>query len=130
MDGCGQQLLGVRRAAADAFEEDHGGVTFVPLIGAQGWRESAPELPTEHAPARSQPKRRPKEPGDPVPLIASAAEALPGACRSGVRRFADRFGDARVVLIGEATHGTSEFHRARAELTKRLIAAHRRTLIQ
>ncbi|NEE02324.1 erythromycin esterase family protein [Phytoactinopolyspora halotolerans] len=31
-------------------------------------------------------------------------------------------GDARHVLIGEASHGTSEFYRWRAELTRRLIA--------
>lgn len=31
-------------------------------------------------------------------------------------------GDAPVVLIGEATHGTHEFYHARAEITKRLIA--------
>jgi erythromycin esterase-like protein len=30
-------------------------------------------------------------------------------------------GDARFVLIGEATHGTDEFYRMRAELTKHLI---------
>ena len=30
-------------------------------------------------------------------------------------------GDARYVLIGEASHGTHEFYRERAELTKRLI---------
>jgi erythromycin esterase-like protein len=30
-------------------------------------------------------------------------------------------GDARVVLLGEATHGTHDFYRVRAELTKRLI---------
>lgn len=30
-------------------------------------------------------------------------------------------GDARFVLIGEASHGTHEFYRARAEITKRLI---------
>lgn len=30
-------------------------------------------------------------------------------------------GDARVVLIGEASHGTHEFYRVRAEITKRLI---------
>ena len=30
--------------------------------------------------------------------------------------------DRSVVLIGEASHGTEEFYRARAELTKRLIA--------
>src|SRR5439155_26708154 len=30
-------------------------------------------------------------------------------------------GDARYVLLGEATHGTHEFYKARAEITKRLI---------
>jgi erythromycin esterase-like protein len=33
----------------------------------------------------------------------------------------DRIGDARFVLIGEATHGSHDFYRIRAELTKRLI---------
>jgi erythromycin esterase-like protein len=32
-----------------------------------------------------------------------------------------RVGDARLVLLGEATHGTHEFYRRRAEITKRLI---------
>ncbi|MGH7476658.1 MAG: erythromycin esterase family protein [Longimicrobiales bacterium] len=32
-----------------------------------------------------------------------------------------RIGDARIVLLGEATHGTHEFYRARARLTQRLI---------
>jgi erythromycin esterase-like protein len=34
----------------------------------------------------------------------------------------DRIGDARYVLIGEASHGTSEFYQWRALLTRRLIA--------
>ena len=34
----------------------------------------------------------------------------------------DGIGDARVVLIGEATHGTHEFYRERAFITRRLIA--------
>jgi erythromycin esterase-like protein len=33
-------------------------------------------------------------------------------------------GNARVVLIGEATHGTHEFYRWRANLTRRLIVDH------
>lgn len=33
----------------------------------------------------------------------------------------DAIGDARIVLLGEATHGTSEFYKVRAALSKRLI---------
>lgn len=33
----------------------------------------------------------------------------------------DQVGSARLVLIGEASHGTSEFYRWRAELTRRLV---------
>src|SRR3954470_5719575 len=33
----------------------------------------------------------------------------------------ERIGDSRFVLIGEASHGTSEYYTWRAELTKRLI---------
>ncbi len=33
----------------------------------------------------------------------------------------ERLGRARVVLIGEASHGTHEFYRERAEITRRLI---------
>src|SRR5256886_9514488 len=31
-------------------------------------------------------------------------------------------GNARIVLLGEASHGTHEFYSERAEITKRLIA--------
>ncbi len=33
----------------------------------------------------------------------------------------NRIGDARLVLLGEASHGTHEFYRARDEITRRLI---------
>jgi erythromycin esterase len=33
----------------------------------------------------------------------------------------DRIGDSQFVLLGEASHGTSEFYRWRIEITKRLI---------
>jgi erythromycin esterase-like protein len=39
----------------------------------------------------------------------------------GVTPVLDAIGDARVVLIGEASHGTDEFYRVRAELTQLLI---------
>jgi erythromycin esterase-like protein len=39
----------------------------------------------------------------------------------GFGSLLDAIGDATLVLIGEASHGTHEFYRARAELTKALI---------
>ncbi len=33
----------------------------------------------------------------------------------------EQIGDARLVLLGEASHGTQEFYRARAEISRRLI---------
>ena len=37
----------------------------------------------------------------------------------------ERIGEARFVLIGEASHGTHEFYRERAEITRRLIVEKR-----
>jgi len=33
----------------------------------------------------------------------------------------ERVGDASIVLLGEATHGSHEFYRERARITRRLI---------
>jgi erythromycin esterase-like protein len=41
----------------------------------------------------------------------------------------DLIGDARLVLIGEATHGTDEFYSLRAELTKALIRSKQFNLV-
>jgi erythromycin esterase-like protein len=57
-------------------------------------------------------------------LIRQSAERLPDLEDSAFGAMFDRFGDARVVLLGEASHGTSEFYRARAEITKRLVERH------
>ncbi|MDB5028400.1 MAG: hypothetical protein JWO66_2089 [Candidatus Eremiobacteraeota bacterium] len=37
------------------------------------------------------------------------------------RTIVERVGNAQVVMIGEASHGTHEFYRERAEITRRLI---------
>ncbi|MFL6753008.1 MAG: erythromycin esterase family protein [Sphingomicrobium sp.] len=57
-------------------------------------------------------------------LIANAAEPLPDIDERTFGQFFDRFADARVVLLGEASHGTSEFYRARAAISRRLIERH------
>ena len=57
-------------------------------------------------------------------LIADAAEPLPDIDDRTFGEFFDRFADARVVLLGEASHGTSEFYRARAAISRHLIERH------
>jgi erythromycin esterase-like protein len=39
------------------------------------------------------------------------------------------FGDARIVLLGEATHGSAEFYQARAAITRHLIERHGFTIV-
>src|SRR5215213_744524 len=59
-----------------------------------------------------------------VNVIERAAEPLAPLDDPALGAMFDRFAEAKVVLLGEATHGTSEFYRARAEITKRLITNH------
>src|SRR3954471_9635030 len=56
--------------------------------------------------------------------IADQAERLPDPDEPAFGQFFDRFADARIVLLGEASHGTSEFYRARAAISRRLIERH------
>jgi erythromycin esterase len=59
---------------------------------------------------------------DPESLIVRLGDAAhPFATTSDLTPLIDAIGDARVVLIGEATHGTAEFYTERAELSRRLI---------
>jgi erythromycin esterase-like protein/predicted phosphoribosyltransferase len=56
----------------------------------------------------------------PADLVAHAAIDAPGGVPPR-EVLEDLIGDARVVLIGESSHGTHEFYQARAEITKWLI---------
>jgi len=58
---------------------------------------------------------------DSILAQAIAEQATPLTGTDGYDLLLERIGDARFVLLGEATHGTHEFYRIRAELTKRLI---------
>ena len=77
----------------------------------------------------TNPAKRPMPPPPPKPdaapaILSSAAEALPPINDPEFAKAFDRFGSRRVVLLGEASHGTSEFYRARAAITRRLIEEH------
>jgi len=96
-----QQLVRIRRRSATELDrEDLGAVQFVPLVGAQGW--SSPTTPL-------------------AKLVAECAEPIDRIDDAPVDELLDRIGDARVVLLGEATHGTSEFYRMRTRITQQLI---------
>ena len=111
-----QTLIRVTRLGEDQYrEEDLGAVRFVPLIGAYGWEDQEGEKPAER---RALPD-----------LIADAAEPLPDFDDPAFGAIFDRFADARIVLLGEASHGTAEFYRARAAITRRLIEAHGFTIV-
>jgi erythromycin esterase-like protein len=57
-------------------------------------------------------------------LIQQWAEPLPPIEDPNFARFIDRHRGAKVVLLGESTHGTDEFYRARAAITERLVREH------
>jgi len=57
-------------------------------------------------------------------LVAEACEPFDDLARTPLDALLERIGDARVVLIGEATHGTSEFYRLRSRITRELIVRH------
>ena len=57
-------------------------------------------------------------------ILRAAADPLPPITDPDFAKAFDRFGSKRVVLLGEASHGTSEFYQARAAITRRLIEEH------
>ncbi|MFV1362282.1 erythromycin esterase family protein [Mycolicibacterium elephantis] len=56
----------------------------------------------------------------PAEIIRAAAVRAPGGLPP-TEALEEIVGDARVVLIGESSHGTHEFYEARAEITKWLL---------
>lgn len=81
-------------------------VVSLMAVGCGGWADSVPvevepEIPVEISALRDMAHTL-RDPADLNPLL-------------------ERIADARLVLLGEASHGTSEFYTWRAEISKRLI---------
>lgn len=57
-------------------------------------------------------------------LADSACDLPPPEQLEAFGQSFDRFGEYDLVLLGEATHGTSEFYRARAAISRHLIQYH------
>jgi erythromycin esterase-like protein len=58
---------------------------------------------------------------DLVERVRDAARLFASDGADGYDALLDKVGDARFVLIGEASHGTHEFYAERAAITRRLI---------
>jgi erythromycin esterase-like protein len=56
-----------------------------------------------------------------IRTIAHFAQPFDTVETTDLSPILDRIGDARIVLLGEATHGTSEFYRMRARISRELI---------
>lgn len=61
------------------------------------------------------------QPPKAVQAIAAACEQFDTVDSANLEPLLARIGDARVVLLGEATHGTSEFYRMRENISRELI---------
>jgi len=111
-----QELIRVTRLAADEFKtEDLADVRFVPLIGEQGWAPGG----SAAAPRRGL---KPAQRDDALlDAIADGCEPFNSVDSANLDALLQRIGQARIVLIGEATHGTSEFYRMRNRITSALI---------
>ncbi len=109
-----QELVRVTRIAANEYKrEDLADVRFVPLLGEEGWEAETP--------ARA-PKRVVKLHEEPlVAAIADAAEPFDEIETANLAPLLRRIGDARVVLLGEASHGSSEFYQMRERISRELI---------
>ena len=114
-----QRLVKVTRQGSDRFDrEDILPVSFVPLIGAEAWVDDGRQAASNHVAGR---KIRPSSLPE---MVAAAAEPLPDFGDTAFGRLFDRYADRRIVMLGEASHGTSEFYRARDAITRHLIAEH------
>jgi protein-L-isoaspartate(D-aspartate) O-methyltransferase len=114
-----QELVRVARVSANDYRsEDIADVRFVPLIGEEGWETTRADCP-----ARARRVSRPVSTDKEILVrnLADAAESFSSIQTADLNPLMDRIGSARIVLLGEATHGTSEFYRMRERITRDLV---------
>lgn len=87
--------------------------------------EAPPETPVRHLQRTSSTvlarSGRGSAPHEIAALLHETAEPFDDIESAELGPLLERIGDSRLVLLGEATHGTSEFYRIRARITRELI---------
>ncbi len=121
-DADSQQLVRVTRIAADRYREERlANVRFVPLVGAQAWDGPAVDGAGTAGAERTTPVAPATGTGALRDAIARSAEPFADVDSVDLEPLLRRIGDAKVVLLGEATHGSAEFYRFRDRLSRALI---------
>lgn len=104
-------------------------MTPEPFFGVGGWYEDFSQtsddevrelLSFERDPQRASSASDRRAEGSLAGGVRLAARRLNGSA-GDYDALLERIGDARLVLLGEATHGTHEFYRERERITRRLI---------
>ncbi len=114
-----QELLRLTKREDGGFDrEELADVRFVPLIGEEGWESNEP--PADNGKPRLI-ETRPRQTDDLPAWIKKSAQVFDTVEEANLDALIERIGNARVVLLGEASHGTSEFYRMRDRITRRLI---------
>ncbi len=115
-----QQLTCITRTDENTWESrEIAPVRFVPLLpGAIA--ENGTRSAHNHEVSRNQTTPQ---------LIAQAGQELPDLDDPDFAAAFDRYADKRIVMLGEASHGTHEFYRARAAITRRFVERHGFTIV-
>ena len=119
-----EKLLKIVPGATHLFEEPGALEAVTDMAGAWFQHYLAPSA-RRHTPVAPPVAK----PASAATVLRAAAEPLPGLDDPAFADAFDRFAQSRVVLLGEASHGTSEFYRARAAITRRLIERHGFTIV-
>lgn len=112
-----QELVRITRESEASFRyDDLADVNFMPLKAAFGWQSdnrggSTPFGQWVLSDRETTLSQR----------IAKTAQAFDGIDSMPLAGLLERIGDSRIVLLGEASHGTAEFYLARERITRALI---------
>lgn len=116
-----QELVRITKTGESEYErEELGDVRFVPLIGEEGWQAGEPPEGMGRARSVSQ-ARAARAPRELVRTITDYADHFASPDAAELAPLLQRIGDCRVVLLGECTHGTSEFYTMRDRITRALV---------
>ena len=121
-----EKLLRIVPKATHLFDEP-GALEAVTDMASAWFQHYLPPSAPSHVPAPSVVRPTPQI--STAAVLRAAAEPLPSLDDPAFAAAFDRFAQSRVVLLGEASHGTSEFYRARAAITRRLIERHGFTIV-